>query len=797
MRNSLAVRFGILTISILIVAIQPAIADDWQTITSGWEPNEMVASGNKIVASSVGGILIYNVDTGELNIFNKDNGLSSNTPVALAVDTEENCIWIGHEDASIDMFDLNTFRVKQTIKSLELDSDITTINDIDIEDGKIYVATDGGFSFLEKDEDFNDYFLRDSFQNFGEWRSPAEAFKVNAFNDKLFFALEQGIAVIDIKEDHREYNNFEFWTNFDYVTDLGYNSGDINATTLEEAEGILYLSVNQSPILKWETDTFIPALNYSSCYGFTSGPDGALYTGRYNGLYKQVESTTPGELDRFAQVDTNFTPRHWDVAALNDKVYAAIEFDSEYFGGLAVYEDDNVSTIHPNSPGGDEIQEMFYASDGTIWTSARNSSANGIYNLSNGSWIPYARPNVPMARMSRTVSMNTMGEDSYGGLWVGSWGNGIYYFPSEKDTVMMFDASNSPLVDVQNAEGNFVVISGFQSEENGGLWLTNQEAYDGRTLVYIPPSWFDDPVDERDNNSWLRFGGSQGMNSDFPGILVSDSYGRIWMGSISASPDFPLIILDLDGNSPEDAYLNPTLSDFTFLNSVATGFTTVNDMSIDENGVIWFATSTGLFHVDTNEEDVDNIEFEYISITEAESASSLMIDPLNQIWVGTNSGVFVLGKDRISWVRNYQFDSPGTKFPSPLVSNSILAMTFDPVSGKAYLGTDRGISVVKTPFRDFGEELGEISVSPQPFLLDDSGSKYLQFSSESLVAGAEVRLYTPSGKLIRELDFNTAGSSGWNGKDEDNKIVGSGVYIIVVTTPEGTSQLGKVAVVRK
>jgi hypothetical protein len=61
-----------------------------------------------------------------------------------------------------------------------------------------------------------------------------------------------------------------------------------------------------------------------------------------------------------------------------------------------------------------------------------------------------------------------------------------------------------------------------------------------------------------------------------------------------------------------------------------------------------------------------------------------------------------------------------------------------------------------------------------------------------------VNVYTASGFLVRTLvEGSRGGRAIWNGRNDKNELVSSGIYLIVASQPDGGSQSAKVAVIRK
>jgi hypothetical protein len=61
----------------------------------------------------------------------------------------------------------------------------------------------------------------------------------------------------------------------------------------------------------------------------------------------------------------------------------------------------------------------------------------------------------------------------------------------------------------------------------------------------------------------------------------------------------------------------------------------------------------------------------------------------------------------------------------------------------------------------------------------------------------EFRVFTISGRLVRTLtwsDMTSPGQGGWDGRNDKQELVSGGVYLLVASSNDGKSAVGKVAV---
>jgi ligand-binding sensor domain-containing protein len=770
-------------------------AEDWTTITSGWKPEHIVAANNDIWAVSEGGVLHLDPGSQLLEVLNVDNGLFSNFPSTVENDLQAGFLWIGHDNGGIDVLNPVNRKVVQTIRDFYNDPSVeTTINDIFIQGDVIFVATNQGLSRLSRFENENLWVVLETYRGFGGWSRPTEITDVTLYQNNIFVGSDLGVAYADLDANLLDVS---VWTT---ISNQQINPGiDTQGVQfLKYLDNVLYLGYYLGDLFKWDGLEFSRFSTISRAFDLVVTSDGTHYAGRGDGLFRKA----PSDVD-FTRVDDDYTPKFWGLTVLNDEVWAGIDTNPQNFGGIVHWDGSEFDFFFPNTPGGDQILTMATSPEGEVWVAARNSRIPGIYRLNNGTWYPYAAPNTEGAPWQYGIAINAIEFDSHGGTWIGTWGNSTYYIADgvgRADSLYYFDNETSKLSGV-NPDTDFIVVNGFEQDPSGGLWMSNMEAHDENTLLYIPNSWFLQDPQTRDMDLWVKYGPEQGLNSQHVSVIEMDSRGRLWISSISPAADVPLILWDPRGtptDPSDDEYRHFNIGDDI-------GFNHVNAMKMSADEFLWFGTPDGLLYLDTrldvrSDQDIldglgrDNIVFTKVNGALGQSITALTIDPLNQVWVGTDFGLSVLGRDKFTWIK--QFTTMDGPAPSGLVENQITALTVDPKTGNVYVGTNKGLSVVTTPYRDFADELGTIEVAPQPFLVGNRSAK-LRFSSTSLVADAEVRIITPSGRLVRSLSFQVASADGWDGRDDEGEWVGSGIYYIVVTDPEGSSQTGKVAVVRE
>jgi len=95
--------------------------------------------------------------------------------------------------------------------------------------------------------------------------------------------------------------------------------------------------------------------------------------------------------------------------------------------------------------------------------------------------------------------------------------------------------------------------------------------------------------------------------------------------------------------------------------------------------------------------------------------------------------------------------------------------------------------------------LSEIRVVPNPYIV---GAKWEELQNQHqimfmfLPSECKIDVYTISGEKVVSLNHQAGGQHPWNLNNQSNQAVAFGVYIYVVTTPQGDKYTGKFAVIR-
>jgi hypothetical protein len=167
--------------------------------------------------------------------------------------------------------------------------------------------------------------------------------------------------------------------------------------------------------------------------------------------------------------------------------------------------------------------------------------------------------------------------------------------------------------------------------------------------------------------------------------------------------------------------------------------------------------------------------------------TDIEVDGGNRKWLATAStGIFLLSADGQEVIAQY------TKENSPLISNNIVDMEFNHISGELFIITDLGLVSLRTDASGEDETYESATVFPNPVKPDYFGPITIQ----GIRYDSDVKITDIAGNVVYQTTSN-GGTATWNGKTLAGDNVASGVYLIWTATNTGKGRkVGKVAVIR-
>jgi len=169
--------------------------------------------------------------------------------------------------------------------------------------------------------------------------------------------------------------------------------------------------------------------------------------------------------------------------------------------------------------------------------------------------------------------------------------------------------------------------------------------------------------------------------------------------------------------------------------------------------------------------------------------NTIAVDPLNQKWVGTTAGVFLLSPDGTQQLASYTVENTGGK----LIDNDVKSIGVDENTGTVYFGTNSGLASLTTSAAAPKTSFDELRVYPNPYYVPGS----VPLTVDGLMENSTLKILTADGALVREVQTPGGRIGYWDGTDQSGSVVASGIYIIAAFSDTGASVNGKVAVIHR
>ena len=217
----------------------------------------------------------------------------------------------------------------------------------------------------------------------------------------------------------------------------------------------------------------------------------------------------------------------------------------------------------------------------------------------------------------------------------------------------------------------------------------------------------------------------------------------------------------------------------------------VNSLSLDRNGLVWFAADRGVGYflpdgvLSSGAVNAVFPLFGQRKLLSNEYNTAIVTEPGDRKWVGTRNGLYLFSPDGTRLVRQF------TRGDSPLPSDQILALKFDDINGRLYIDTPNGMVSYRSDASAPASDLQTVTIFPNPVRPGYSGVVGIK----GLVEETVVKITDLAGRLVFETR-SEGGTAAWNLLDYTGRRARGGIYLVLTIAPDGTeSKAGKLAIV--
>lgn len=758
----------------------------WSTHFAYNSVSQIAQSDNKIYAISNGALFSMDKQDGNIEFYSKLSGLNDATVSRIEYDPIDKLLLIIYDNGNIDVLS---------------NSGITNLPDF-----------------------------------FNKQMSTSKAVnQIQFYENKAYLSCNFGIIVLNMAKKEVA-DTYYIGPNASEVKVLNttVNNGIIFALT---ASTIFRASANDPNLVNyanWSTTTGLPG---SGDYQKMGSFGGQLILLRGGYLYKQEtnNSWTP-VLPAISVSDFNVTTISLNVFAGNTTYLINSLFnvspittlgtitDAEYDGQNSTYyfaannlgiisykqtgsETPVVNYIKPAGPAVNIPWDMTFAgkklfvvpggrwSDQNLTPGAVMMYENGIWTNILGSTIQNITGKPVLDFMNVAVDLTDPAdpnEPKYSHFFVTSYGTGLYEFKNNA-FVKLYNESNSTINSIYPGDPLYMRLDGAVYDKKGNLFLANSQVASCIKVLLA-------------NGTWTQL--------NYPNT-VQPTLGKIIINSLNANQKWlisarsgDIIVFDDNGTITDQSDdKSAIITPFNYPETDNAGNVKIvpitpggiYSIAQDKNGVIWVGTNVGPFlfnnlskvydpnytcsRVKIPRNDSTNLA-DYLLV--GESIQAIAIDGANRKWLGTkSSGVYLMSENGQQTIQHFTISN------SPLLSNNVMSLAINPLTGEVFFGTDQGIISYQSDANEAGATFGDVYAYPNPVRQGYTGVVTIT----GLMEKTQVKITDITGNLICETISNGSIAT-WDCKDVHGRKVNTGIYLAICANADGTqSAITKILVI--
>jgi ligand-binding sensor domain-containing protein len=218
----------------------------------------------------------------------------------------------------------------------------------------------------------------------------------------------------------------------------------------------------------------------------------------------------------------------------------------------------------------------------------------------------------------------------------------------------------------------------------------------------------------------------------------------------------------------------------------------VTAITEDKDESIWVGTDNGIAIFQCN--NINEACDAYLPIVQSngfngylfqkETIHCISIDGANRKWIGTNNGAWLISKDGTEVLQHFTTEN------SPLPNNTVLSIGIEPTEGDVFFFTKNEIVSYKGAATESALTQSVIKIFPNPIAPNYNGPILIK----NLVNNALVKITDLNGQLMMQTR-SLGGQAIWNGRDQYQHKVASGIYLIFVRDDMGNEKaVGKIMI---
>ncbi|MBI9061188.1 MAG: T9SS type A sorting domain-containing protein [Marinilabiliaceae bacterium] len=747
---------------------------------------------NYVFAATDVAVILYEKSTESIIRFNKTNGLSDVGITAISA-LNENMFIIGYSNGNIDFISNNKVINLPDLKNKNIQGS-KKINSFSQHGNLVYCSLDFGILVLniEKLEVADTYYLGDGNQDF--------VINQTQLDDRYIYAAsDKGLYRAEISNPSLGY--FESWTEISGTTEPFLAVDFIG----DQLVYVRKSSSNKYIVAIGDQGAWTEKLSLSSFRNFFSR-ENYLYISEINKLVKYTSDLVSVEI-----IDSYSIDSQSDVVPNISMVTMSESENTFYFSDIQLgFIKKSIPLdvkLVPNGPFSNNCFALhatpsgIYSLAGGLTSSYNNLNRNVEYSFySDQQWSYYRSNKRGDEKYWRDLIRMCSDPFNKDHVYMSSWGAGVFEANgTELDS--HFDQHNSGLQNIDWAGPNYVRVGGIAADSHGNVWMSNSEVANGIVVKSADDKWYQ-----------YNYGILNNLHGTDQFLITND--GLVWI-IIPRTERKGLVVINPNGtplDQSDDVYRGPVSKDAE-KDTRNDGLLKIWDekgdiitnsivcMAEDKDGYLWLGTDQGVVVYyrpwnifEENFPIASRIKVPFNDGTNSagylldnNKVTSIVVDGANRKWLGTEgAGIYLVSEDGTKTIHSFNKEN------SPLPSDNISSISIMESTGEVFIGTDKGIVSYKSNAIEPVTSLCKVYAYPNPVREDFSGP----ITITGLVLNSNVKITNVSGKLVYETR-SLGGQVQWDGQNLWGEKVRSGVYIVYVSSEDGSdTQSTKILIVR-
>jgi len=722
-------------------------------------------AGNKVYAANVNSVFAYNKDDNSFDKLSTAAGFSDIGIRNLNYNDENQTLVIAYTNSNLDFLFGNEIFNYPFIQSSNISGDKNIYSATFFGDTVILSCGFGVVLFdAKKRESPATCFFTDTNE------ANMKVNQTTVFENAFYAATVNGIYRGELSEPNlQDFGKWELISGLD-----GLPEGDANFICV--FDNILYTQIAETLYqfngTSWEAYFFEPIWTTKEVRA----------SNNYLLITQVLGATIPADSCRVVKIDLegNVTELvsdiHFSYITQSDADSEGTLWIADAFTGVVKY-DGSFNFYIPNGPASDKVFDMksvgntLFVAPGEITAAwGYNYNQDGFFIYDYFSWNNISQYTFPL--LDSIFDIITVEVDPVNNIaWFGSFGGGLLELNRNTNTLQLFKQGYLNLVP---ADINSYRVAGLALDVNNNLWISNLGA---TNCIAVKKS----------DGTWKNF--NPGMPTDIENQVAQiaiDELQTKWFQLVRGNG---ILVFNDNGTIDDESDdLIKVLAAGAGNGNLHTSY--INCIAVDKQNEVWVGTSEGItIFYNPSEvfsgttagdatQPLVNLGGFYEQLLRNDIVNTIAVDGANRKWVGTNSGAFLISEDGTEQLIYFNTDN------SPLISNTVINIEIDPITGDVYFGTDKGIIAYRYTATEGVETISTVNVFPNPVREDYTGT----IAINGLTENAEVRITDMAGRIIYKTSA-LGGQAVWDGNGYDGNRAKTGVYMVYSSNEDGSQTI--------